>query len=86
MKLKSPELVWTQVQDEVIVLDTRNSCYSSLNKTAAKLWVALSAGTSITEMEASLQEDYGIDAETAKTDVANFVQVLRGQDMIEDET
>jgi hypothetical protein len=85
VKLKSPELVWVQVQDEVVILDTRSSSYSSLNRTAAKLWVALSAGTSVTEMEALLQKEYAIDAETAKRDVAHFVDALREQDMLDEQ-
>jgi hypothetical protein len=85
MKLKDPELVWVQVQDEVVVLDTRTSLYSSLNHSAAKLWVALSTGTTVTELETLLQEDYGVDIETAKRDVASFVEVLREQDMLDEE-
>jgi hypothetical protein len=85
MKLRGPELVWVEVQDEVVILDTRSSQYLSLNESAAKLWTALSAGASVGDMEQLLQERYGIDAETATNDVASFVGSLRERDMLDEQ-
>ena len=84
MKLKGPELVWVEVQDEVVILDTRTSRYLSLNESAAKLWAALGTGTSQEDMVSLLQERYGIDAATATRDVASFVEALREQDMLDE--
>ena len=85
MKLKDPELVWVEVQDEVVVLDTRTSRYLSLNESAAKLGSALGTGTSQEEMVSLLLERYGIDEETATRDVASFVEALREQDLLDEQ-
>ena len=85
MKLKHPELVWTKVDSEVVVLDTRTSRYSSLNESAAELWLALSEGATVAEMEALLQEQYGIEGAVAAEDVSRFLEMLREHDMLDEE-
>jgi len=86
MKVKTPELVWVEVQDEVVILDTRTSRYLSLNESAARLWAELGKGTTEEHMVSLLQQTYGIEAEVAKRDVASFVASLKEQDMLEEDS
>ena len=87
MRIREPDIAWTQVGDEIVILDTRTSVYSRLNSSAAKLWLALSTGaTSIDEMVTVLRKEYGIDEQIAAIDVMTFLTSLRaGNMLLEDE-
>lgn len=50
-----------------------------LNETGKIIWEGLTAGQSESEIAASLQETYGIEAERAAADVAAFVAQVREQ-------
>ncbi len=56
-----------------------------LNKTAEVLWNLLAEGTDIDALTAALLENFdGIDAETARADAEEFVQLLRDNDLLDD--
>lgn len=76
---------WSQVADGVIVLDTRTSKYTSLNHSAAALWVAFAGGAAEGQMEEVLIDQYGIDKPEAEKGVADFIALLRQHEFVEDE-
>ena len=83
VKLRAGRLVWRQVGDEVMVLDTGSSQYLSVNKTGAVLWPMLMEGCSRPDLARALVDHYGVDDETAVKDTANFLSALAGLDVLE---
>jgi hypothetical protein len=84
MRLKEPDIVWRAVADEVVVLDTRSSQYSSLNESGAVLWARLSDGATVADLVAELCQHYEVDEGTAARDVEVFLEALRAADMLDE--
>jgi hypothetical protein len=76
LKLRTERLEFVQVDGEVVVLDSRRSLYYSVNETGGRLWTALRAGTTQTDLVRLLVEHHGVDANRARADVAAFVAQL----------
>jgi hypothetical protein len=77
LALEEELLVWREVDEQVIVLDKRNSNYLAINDSGALLWKRIASGATRTELVASLQADYGLDRPTAVRDVDRFVSKMR---------
>lgn len=77
LALEEELIVWREVDDQVIVLDKRNSSYLAINDSGALLWKRIAAGATRTELAAALQADYGLDPPTAVADVDRFVSKMR---------
>ncbi len=84
MKLKEPDVVWREVGDEIVILDTRSSEYLSLNDSGAVLWARLSDGATDQDLRQELVSKFGIDEDLAERDVNEFLASLRRLDMLDD--
>jgi hypothetical protein len=76
LKLRRERLEFVQVDGEVVVLDSRESLYYSVNESGGELWTALRAGTTESDLAQLLIEHHGIDAIRARADVTAFVTQL----------
>ncbi len=83
VKLRSDQVVWRQVGDEVMVLDTASSQYLSVNKTASVLWPLLLQGCSPAALAGLLEERYGVDGARASADVDLLLSKLAGLGLLE---
>lgn len=59
------------------------SGYIVLNNTGAFLWEKLEIGIEKNDLYKALQDEYGIDEETARNDVKEFISTLKGAKIIE---
>jgi len=75
-RLRSDELEWKQIDDEIVALDTRRAEYLSIEGSGVSLWHALQAGATRSELAASLIARYGIDETRAGADVDVFLDDL----------
>jgi hypothetical protein len=82
MALKVDDLTWREVHDELLVLDTATTTYLTLNGSAKVLWQRLVDGATVTELVGALVERYDIDAEQARADAEEFVQVLEERSFV----
>jgi hypothetical protein len=85
MRLRTQDLVWEEVDSEIIVLDSRSSHYFRVNGSGAVIWKMLETGATREEMISMLVSTYGIEDGRAAEDVDSFVAALRDQDMIDAE-
>jgi hypothetical protein len=77
LRLRTDDLSWREIDDEVIAVDVGTSTYLGTNKTGALLWRRLGAGGATrSELVGLLVETYGIDADRARADVDAFVDDL----------
>ncbi len=81
-RLRDRDLVWREVGDEVIILDTRASIYASVNESGRVLWLRLAEGATLDDLAGELQREYGLDAADAKRDAEAFVTSLRERDLL----
>jgi hypothetical protein len=82
LKLDAEATEWRLVEGEVIALDVVRKEYYSINRTGAVLWPLLVDGTTKEVMVERLREQFDLPAETAETDVAAFVDMLRGRGLL----
>lgn len=86
MHARQDELLTTDVDDQVVLLDLRSAHYLRLNSTGKLLWALLEQDRSPDELAAALQQRYGLAAATARADVAAFLAALQARDLLEEET
>jgi hypothetical protein len=82
-RLRQQDLAWREVEDEVIVLDTKGSLYASINRSGRLLWLRLGEGASLEQLTDVLVESYGMDRAAAAADAEAFVSSLRTQELLE---
>lgn len=82
MKIK-PGFIMRQLGGEYVVVPVGAASINfngmlRLNETGAFLWKALSGGAGEDELVWKLLEEYeGVDEQTARTDVAEFLNIIR---------
>ncbi len=54
----------------------------TLNSTGAFLWKILAKGTGVEELLTAMLDEYEIDEATAKKDITEFIDKLKGADLI----
>ncbi len=77
MNTASPNVVWSEVDNEVIVLDTSSGDFYSLNGTATEVWKGLESNDSVETIAAHLSAKYGIDLPAAAADVSALAEEFR---------
>ena len=87
LKIKNG-FVLRMVADSIIVVPTGKAALDfngmlTLNRTGEFLWKLLEKGAEQAELENALAERYGIDTETARTDIRDFIGMLKGADLLE---
>ena len=76
LSVDSERAVWREIGDEVIVLDTSNATYLTLNASARVLWKRLDDGATPAELAAELAGAFDLPADQAEVDVNAFLSTL----------
>ncbi len=89
MKLKSG-FTLREIAGDYIVVPTGDNYLDfgaviSLNESGAFLWNQLQETKNSNELSVALAAEYGIDADTANADTAEFVNLLKEHGLIDDE-
>ncbi len=83
LKLRQDNVVWRQVGDEIMILDTSASEYLSVNATGSALWPLLLEGSSLSDLTTALVDKFGVDETTARTDSSAFIASLQQMKLLE---
>ena len=82
MKARSDDVVWREVDGQVIILDLKTSTYLSTNATGTYLWGLLQEDKATDDLEAALVDKYGVGPDRAKQDVDAFLDMLRSNELL----
>jgi hypothetical protein len=82
LQLRVDDVVWREVEDELIVLELSTSIYLTLNGTAKHLWEGLATGSTIDGLVTMLTDRYGIDPEHARADTESFLSALDARSLL----
>jgi hypothetical protein len=82
MQLRTDDLSWREVDEDVVVLDERTWKYVHLNATASLLWRALADGASEAELNERLVEAFPESRDQVAADVAAFLEDLRTREYL----
>jgi hypothetical protein len=83
LRLRSRDLSWREIEDEVVAVDMETSTYVSANASGVVLWRALADGATRDELIDRLVEEFDIDRARAGADVDRFVDELSSQGLLE---
>lgn len=67
--LRTTDITWQPLDDDIVVLDLRSSRYLRLNDTAALLWRRLETGATRDQLVAAIVEEYDVEPDVAQRDV-----------------
>ena len=74
----SPNVLFRELGDDLVLLDLQSSKYFNLNKTGAAIWQLLSEKKDQSSISRNLAEQFGVDEKQAQADVAELLgQLLR---------
>jgi hypothetical protein len=68
--------LWSQLGEEVVILDLGSSSYLGLDDVAARVWELMKQPRSVEEIELTLVKEYDVDPEQCSRDVRAFLTGL----------
>lgn len=86
IRLRQDDVEWREIEGEVVVLDLRRSTYLAVNRIGALLWPRLASGATRDALVEKLVDDFGVQRSRAEPDVDAFLQELREQELLIEET
>lgn len=82
LQLRTQQLLWREVDDEIVVLDLSKSEYVSVNAAGRTLWLRLARGATRSELADELRQTYGLEPDVARRDADAFVAHLQRQGLL----
>lgn len=83
LRLRREGLAWHDVGGEVVLLDIDSSFYFVAKGSSSLLVSSLAEGASEEDLVELMLAHYEVDAETARTDIADFLRQLDDRNMLE---
>jgi len=80
---KKDNIIWRNVDNETLFLDTSSGYYFSLNETGSQIWNWLSQGMSVEAVAGRLSKQYSVEPEIARTDVSELLTTLKQENIIQ---
>lgn len=75
-------IIWRNVDNETLFLDTASGFYFSLNKTGSEIWNWLNDGLSVEEAAQKLSARHGLEYDDALADVRELLENLKDEKII----
>jgi Coenzyme PQQ synthesis protein D (PqqD) len=70
------DVLYRELEGEMILLDPRSAEYFSLNQTGSRVWELLRAGTNVGDTCATVAEQFGVPPQRVMDDLVPFVEEL----------
>ena len=74
--VKTEDIIWRRIGDEIVVIKDDGLSTHVLNKTAAHIWEMCDADCGLDEIVASLCERFDVNQEVASADIKEVVEKL----------
>ena len=83
LRLRREGLLWSEVGDEAVLLDIISATYFTATGVGPFLLAHLADGATEESLARLLMEQYEVTPDAAKADVAEFIEQLKDQHMLE---
>jgi len=80
---RKADLPWKQLGDTVVLLDLVSGDFLELDDVGSWIWNRLDGSQTLADHADALAREYGIDADTARSDLIGFVGDLRDKGLID---
>jgi hypothetical protein len=81
--IKVDNVVWREVDDELVILELPTTTYLTLNGSAKQLWLRLADGATSQELALMLVDNYKISREQAASDTESFLSDLDQRELLD---
>jgi hypothetical protein len=81
--LKIDNVVWREVDEELVILELPTTTYLTLNGSAKQLWLRLAEGATSEDLALMLSDRYGISQEQAASDTESFLSDLDQRQLLD---
>lgn len=71
---RNEAIVFTDLDDIIVMMDVEEGWYYELDPTAARIWTLLETGRSAAEICEALEAEFDVDSETCRHDTLEFLQ------------
>jgi len=78
MVRRSVNVISTEVDDVVVILDIESGMFRQLNRTASRIWNELEQPLPLATLCTQLEQRFEVDSETCAAEVSAFVSELAG--------
>jgi hypothetical protein len=82
IRLRATDLEWTEVDDQVVVLDLSDAKYLAVNSTGAAIWPRLAEGATRTALLETLKERFDVGDEDAQRGLDEFLDAARERGLL----
>ena len=79
---QSEEILFQDIQDEIIILNMKNENYLGLDKVGARFWNILLNCNTTKDAYGQLVEEYEVEPTTLKKDLNNFINELLKNNLV----
>lgn len=73
---RSESVVFSELDDQVVMLDSRAGKYYELDAIGARVWMLLKDSLTLEQLRDALTAEYDVDDETCLRDLASFLEEL----------
>lgn len=81
-RLRSDELVWSKVGDDVVILELASSTYFTVRGSGTAIIERLAEGATEDSLVEHVTSCFEVEEETAKADVSRFLKELADKNML----
>ncbi len=75
--------VFSNVGDEIVILNPQNGHYYGLNPLGARIWTLIQEPTRVSQVRDTLLAEYEVSAEECERDLLDILESLAAQGLIE---
>jgi len=79
----SKDVLTAHLEGEAVLLHLKTKQYFRLNETAAAIWKGLEQNLEPAAIVASLVQQFDVDTETARSELAKTLEDLKGRELLE---
>lgn len=76
------EHLFSDLNDEAVILSLVNGKYYGLNSVGVTIWKNVQEAASIAEIEAAVLDEYDVDLETCRREVYLFLEEMMNEELI----
>jgi len=80
---RNPAMVFTELDDALLMLDPERRHYHELDSIAARIWTLLEPGRSVAELRESLVREYDVAPEQCERDLLAFLNQALERHLVE---
>jgi len=78
----SPDVMFQEVQGELVMFDLASEKYYALTEVAARVWKLVGAGAGANQIIETLLQEYAVEPAQLETDVTNLLAQLKSAGLI----